>query len=59
MTQTERRRSGLTASQAGQAIPVEGMQGLARFQHHQVGDIHHVVDRANPRLLQPPLQPGR
>ena len=35
------------------------MQRLARFQHHVVGHIYHVVDAADAHLLQGALQPIR
>ena len=34
------------------------MQRLARFQHHQIGDVHHVIDRPQAGLLETLLQPG-
>ena len=45
--------------QPGQGLPVEGVERLAGFEHHQIGDVHHVVDRPQAGPLQPPLQPGR
>ena len=50
---------GRAARSTGQRIPVEGMQGLAGLEHHQVGDVHHVVDRTHSGPLQALLQPGR
>ena len=55
----DRSRIGRRAHRLVQAIPIEAMERLARFQHHQVGDVHHVVDRTHAGLLQPLLQPGR
>ena len=50
--------AGIGRAGASQGITVEGVQRLAGFQHHQVGDIHHVVDGSHTGALQPPLQPG-
>jgi hypothetical protein len=47
------------ARQTCQGIAIKGMQGLPRFQHHQIGDVHHVVDRAHATALQPLPQPQR
>ena len=38
---------------------VEGVQWLADFEQHEVGDVHNVVDRAQAHALQPALQPLR
>ena len=48
---------GLAALQGCQPFTVEGMQRLARFQHHQIGDVDNVVDRPNARLFQTLLNP--
>ena len=47
------------AAQLRQGRAVKGMQRLTRFEHHQIGDIDHVVDRPDPSLFKPPAQPHR
>ena len=46
------------SSDYGEALAVEGVQGLPRLQHHKIGYVNDVVDRANAGLLQALLQPG-
>ena len=46
-------------SYGSKPLGVEGMQGLAGFEHHQIGDVDHIVDGTETSLLQPLLQPGR
>ena len=41
----------------GQLIPVVGVQWLAGFQHHQIGDVDHGVDAALAGGFQALLQP--
>ena len=41
----------------GDGVQVEGVQGLVEFQHHIVGDIHHIVDGAQAGAGQAVLQP--
>ena len=43
----------------GNGVQVEGVQGLVELQHHIVGDIHHIVDRAQAGAGQAVLQPPR
>ena len=45
-------------SQAGQTGRIKGMQGLAGFQHHQIGDVDHRIDRPQTGTLQAALQPA-
>ena len=42
-----------------QRLVVESMQGLARFEHDVIGDVHDVVDRALAGVLQTSLHPRR
>ena len=53
-------RSGiqLVLTQSGETVGVKGVQGLALFEHHQIGDVNHVVDRPEPRALEPALKPS-
>ena len=44
---------------ARQPVAVEGVEGLACLQHHQVGDVHNVVDRPHAGPLEALLQPRR
>ena len=55
--QADRLWVGSASAERGQTIAIKGMQGLTEFQHHQVGDVHHVVDGTQPRPLQAGLQP--
>ena len=41
------------------AAAVVGVQGLPGFEHHQIGDVHQVVDAALPGGIKPLLQPRR
>ena len=43
----------------GDELVVEGMEGLARLEHHVIGDIDHIVDAAEPNLFESRFQPGR
>ena len=58
LAQPQGRRLGLPAAEGRQPLAIKGVQRLACFQHHQIGDVHDRVDRADAGLLQPPLQPG-
>ena len=40
-------------------VQIEGVQRLPALQHYVVGDVHHVVDGAMPRVLQTLPQPVR
>ncbi len=44
---------------APQPIEIEGVERLAELEHHQVGDVHDVVDAALARGLEARRQPGR
>ena len=44
-------------AQLGQSICIKGMQGLSLLQHHQVGDVHDVVDRPETSTLESALEP--
>ena len=55
--QIETSRIGLAATQGRQLCGIKGMQGLAELEHHQIGDVDHVVDGAQAGALQPVLQP--
>ena len=57
LAQAETAGIGAAAAEGRQPVAVEGMQRLAGFQHHQVGDVHHVVDRPHAGLLQALAQP--
>ena len=48
----------LTLGCFGQLICIKGMEGLAVLQHHQIGDVDHVVNGSNPSSLQALLQPA-
>ena len=48
-----------TSFPAGHAAEVEGVGRLAHLDHHVVGQVHHVVDRADPHELEPVAQPER
>ena len=52
-------RSGiqLVFTQSGETVGVKGVQGLALFEHHQIGDVDHVVDRPETRALEAALEP--
>ena len=39
-------------------VSIKGMEGLAVLQHHQIGDVDHVVNGSNPSSLQALLQPA-
>ena len=41
----------------GQQIQIERVQGMAQFEHHVVGRIHHIVDRSLPQRLEALPQP--
>src|SRR5207237_574759 len=41
------------------AREVEGVQRLAALEHHVVGDVDHVVDRAHAETLEPAAHPQR
>ena len=59
LTNPDRSGIGWSTHRLCQAIPIEGMERLACFQHHQIGDIHHIVNRTHAGFLQALLQPGR
>jgi hypothetical protein len=40
-------------------VVVEGVQGLTGFEHHEVGDIDHVIDAAQADLFKDQAQPIR
>ena len=40
-----------------QLVGIEGVQGLAQLMLHEVGDVHHVVDRLEADALQALLLP--
>ena len=48
---------GLAAGALQQHIVVEGVQRLTHLQHHIVGDVYHVVDRAHAGQLEAALHP--
>ena len=50
-------RIGLAATEGRQFCGIKGMQRLAELEHHQIGDVDHVVDRTQAGPLQPALQP--
>ena len=58
-TQIEHGRIEATRANVSEAVAIKRMQGLAQLQHHQIGDVHHVVDRPQAGTLQPLLQPQR
>ena len=49
----------LAAGALEQHVVVEGVQRLALFEHHVVGDVHDVVDRPHPGVLEPRPHPAR
>ncbi len=53
------RRRQACMHRALQAGVVIGVQGLAEFEHHVVGDIHQRADRADATALDAPLHPRR
>ena len=53
------RIASLRWPQAGQTGRIKGVQGLAGFQHHQIGDVDHRIDRPQTGTLQTALQPAR
>lgn len=59
LAQAESLQAQARPAQVRQSVAVIGVEGLTRFEHHQVGDVHHVVDRAQTCPFQPLLQPPR
>ena len=53
------RRARRTTIGRPAAVEVEGVEGLAQFEHDVVGHVDHVVDGAHARRPQPLLHPGR
>ena len=47
------------AIRLGQQMQIKGVQRLAGFHHHEIGDIDHVADRSDAHLLQARLEPIR
>ena len=55
--QTQGPRIGHPAAAGDEGLAIKSVQGLARLQHHQIGDVDNVVDGPHTGALEATLQP--
>ena len=59
LAKPKRPRKGVSPTAFGKGLAIKGVEWLAGFEHHKIGDVDHVVDGTDTRPFQPALEPQR